>query len=375
VAYRAARERSRVIDKRIPSLDGLRAVSILLVVFGHGRGSFPFSVPKPIDVVITYANLGVSIFFVISGFLITSLLLKEQSQRGSISIRDFYIRRAFRIWPALYFFLAVIACVAIAGVVAVRPMELAAAGLYFWNYYPGGSTYFLGHTWSLAIEEQFYLAWPLLLSKCRRVRWIAIGGIVASPVIRLATYFLVPTVRAHIPIMFHTRWDMLMYGALAALLHKEPWFENLLRKCFGLRLHIAGAAFIFLISPQLAEVWKGAYLLPVGWTLEGAAITLMLLWAIQKRDALIWRLLNSRPLVHIGVISYSLYLWNVVFLASENKTALGKFPINIVLSFLAAELSYRFVEKPILNLRKRLAERPSRTSLAAEVPGTFTASA
>jgi len=139
--------------KRIPSLDGLRALSILLVVIGHWAGTYGF------PVALSYAFLGVRIFFVISGYLITTLLLQERSQTTTISLSEFYVRRAYRILPAATVFLATM--------LITRRQELtwyhaAMAVLYLADFDPTRPMFF-GHLWSLSVEEQFYLLWPYIL--------------------------------------------------------------------------------------------------------------------------------------------------------------------------------------------------------------------
>lgn len=145
--------KTREISKRIPSLDGLRAIAIALVVVGHWAGTHNFPVG------LGSAFLGVRIFFVISGYLITTLLLREQSQTATISLSEFYVRRAYRILPAATVFLAIM--------LITRRHELtwyhaAMAALYLADFDPTRPMFF-GHLWSLSVEEQFYLLWPGIL--------------------------------------------------------------------------------------------------------------------------------------------------------------------------------------------------------------------
>lgn len=300
-------------------------------------------------------------FFVISGFLITSLLLKERAQSGTINIKSFYIRRAFRIWPAFYALFAVVATLGLTHTISLHAGEAIAAGLYLWDYYPAGATWYLSHTWSLAIEEQFYFLWPLTLKLARNIGGvrIAIGVIALSPCIRVINYLVFPGLRGHIPVMLHTRADALMFGAALAILYCHADCQVFLQACFRLRLHIFASLFLFLISPVLACYLAGKYLLPVGWTLDGVAVVLMLAWTIQNPKSWIGKLLNSRLAVHIGLISYSLYLWQQMFLGHPHS-AIFRFPINFVLAFVAAEVSYKFIERPFLRIRARFSECSAR---------------
>jgi peptidoglycan/LPS O-acetylase OafA/YrhL len=117
------------------------------------------------------------------------------------------------------------------------------------------------------------------------------------------------------------------------------------------------AILIFLIDPFLSQRWRGIYLLPVGTTLEGVCIALLLLWAVRA-EGVAGRILNAKPLVHLGVISYSLYLWQQLF-ANAEASPLGQFPINLIGCFLAAEVSYRLIERPFLRLRQRVFPSPA----------------
>jgi len=142
--------------KRIPSLDGLRAISIALVIVGHWVSRHYGSA-----VALSYANLGVRIFFVISGYLITTLLIKEHSKTSTISLGDFYVRRAYRILPAAMAFMLPVFVVYGS---QLRWYHMAAALVYVANFDPL-RPWFLGHLWSLSVEEQFYFLWPSILKK------------------------------------------------------------------------------------------------------------------------------------------------------------------------------------------------------------------
>ena len=351
----------RVDRGRIPSLDGLRAISILFVIIGHSAETMPRidgaagSLFHGLILMLGNGGLGVTVFFVLSGFLITTLLLKEIKKTGELSIRAFYIRRAFRIWPAFYLMVAVVVILGIIKAIPLTVGEVVSASLFFWNYYPHGATWFLGHSWSLSVEEQFYVIWPLLLKFLgpRRGTWFAAAVIVIEPAIRVANYWLVPSMRGHIGIMGHTRADSLMIGALVALLYGKPRFENFVERLFTWRLPLAGAAFLLFLNPILEEKAHGAYMLPVGILLQNCIIALIMLWAIQNSDKAFGRVLNSRLAIHVGLISYSLYLWQQIFLTTQNKSFTGVFPMNLLCTLAVAECSYWFVEKSFLAMRKR----------------------
>ena len=168
------------MTKRIPSLDGFRALSITLVIIAHTITQYQIPGMWRFDL----GKIGVQTFFVISGFLITSLLIDEQYRSGTINLPAFYLRRVFRIVPANYTFLFVMALLVPTGWLQASYRDFVPAGLYFGDYdFPGRT---LGHTWSLAVEEQFYLLWPsvLLLIGNRRSLYGCIAIVLVAPVIR-----------------------------------------------------------------------------------------------------------------------------------------------------------------------------------------------
>lgn len=343
---------------RIPSLDGLRAVSIALVLAAHAGNTSHTSFPCRAWIMPVLGNggLGVSIFFGISGFLITTLLLGEFRETRTISLKGFYLRRAFRILPAFYTYLATIAILGVAGKLRVTPHEFFSAGLFVWNYGFSNSTWFLGHTWSLSVEEQFYVVWPvaILILKPRRASILAAALIAAAPPIRLITYYCSPASRGHIPIMLHTRVDTLMFGCLAALHFYDARFVRLRRRLYRVHLHVFAAIYLFFVSPFLSLKLRGGYDLPIGFTLQGAAIALILVWAIEHPRNPIARPLNWRAVAFTGVISYSLYLWQQLFLSPEEYPFRQTLPLNLLCAIAAAVGSYFLIERPFLRLRYRL---------------------
>jgi peptidoglycan/LPS O-acetylase OafA/YrhL len=319
--------------KRIPSLDGLRAISISLVVIGHWAELRDHS-----DVAGAFANLGVRIFFIISGYLITTLLLNEQAKSGTIGLRDFYIRRAYRILPAAIVFMLPV-------FVIFRHQlswyHMAAAGLYFANF-DFGHPWFLGHLWSLSVEEQFYFLWPGVLKKWYRHRTAILTGVVAfAPLYRIACHFLQLHGRADET--FPAVADILAIGCLLAV--------------FARRLpNIRGAwAAIMLLPVALVPIYAGRAhfhispaLLFVYWPLMHLSIAGILLHVVQHP----YRILNLRPVVWLGKISYGLYLWQQLFVFGEH--ARPWYGVLFALGLAAA--SHYVVEQPMLRLRDRRSE-------------------
>jgi len=356
---------------RIPSLDGLRAVSICMVVIGHCSGTMGdlgYQTRMVLSVV-GAGRLGVSIFFVISGFLITTLLVREQLATGTISLKNFYIRRAFRIFPAFYAYWLFALVLTVIGYIPLSHAELVSAAVYVWNYVPRQvDTWFLGHTWSLSLEEQFYLVWPLVLRSfgIRLGTWIALTAVVVAPIIRVSCYFLFPATRPLIGMMLPTRADSLMIGALLALICISGDHLRTLKQLVGSWLIPVASLCFLIVDTMLTAHFNGAYTLPFGYSLQNFMIVLLIAHCVFYDRTVLGRTLNHALIAHIGLISYSLYLWQQLFLTTNNKTFTGAFPWNILCAFLAAELSYYLLEKPFLRWRKRFSKASESRSTAKE---------
>jgi peptidoglycan/LPS O-acetylase OafA/YrhL len=344
-------------SRNIPSLDGLRAISVLMVIAAHINGALAHLFPSiPFWIYLVWGSLGVQTFFVLSGFLITHLLLKELETSGTIRLRRFYFRRSLRIFPAFYVYLAVCAIVTLAGWAPGSLRAFIVAGTYTQNYLGGGSE-LLEHTWSLSLEEQFYLLWPaaLLLLGTRKGAKLAVWVILLSPVSRVVTYFLAPHHRALINAMLHTGLDSIMFGCLLAILWRNPRFNQMVRPFTSGWVATLAAAFTLVLAPvYLGARFRGSYIDVFGFSLNAICLSLILLYVVRKPESLTGRILNTRVLRHIGVISYSLYLWQQIFTGSDG---LRFFPWNVPAIFAAAELSFWLVERPALRLRERLESR------------------
>jgi len=302
-------------------------------------------------------NRGVSVFFVISGFLITSLLLREQAKTGAISLRNFYLRRFFRIVPPFYTYLLCVLLLGVAGWLRLHPASFLSA-TFFVKDYLGGGDWWTGHSWSLSIEEQFYLLWPaaLVLLRPERARKMALGIVVAAPVIRLMSHALLHQIGPAEEYMFHVRMDGLMLGCLLALYEGAPLLDKIIAKSGFLA--ITGVAFLALGAPYLTAHFGGWYTFPFGYSIEYGVIAVVLLYVVRKPYTAIAAVLNNRLVVHIGVISYSLYLWQELFLTRLNQTWTGWVPLSFLCCAGAAELSWRLVEKPALRIRTHFERHP-----------------
>jgi peptidoglycan/LPS O-acetylase OafA/YrhL len=363
--------------KYMPYLDGLRAGAILLVMLWHAEGVMG-------RVGARFAGwAGVDIFFVISGFLITSLLLREQDTYGAFSFKQFYVRRALRIIPAYVAFL--LAILLVRGWASLRAVGICAIYLTDYDLALGWDItrpFGLGHTWSLAVEEQFYLAWPLLLYVSgRKARRVAVGLIAAVAVWKVVLLFSgVKLDRLYNG--FDTRLDALMIGCLAASLWAVPKIQE------RIRLGIAGSwmpllalAAVFCLVQALGFPDGSRYYL---WVLQlpflSMLVALLIVALMAHPTSFLARLLSTPLLVWVGRLSYSLYLWHMLGYQTARdlgRLLSGHLPggglwagdgvtdgLGIVLSFGLACLSYYFVERPFLRLKNlwqrtaQVVERP-----------------
>jgi peptidoglycan/LPS O-acetylase OafA/YrhL len=357
----AVEQPGRSTSGRIVGLDGLRAVSILFVLIGHGRATAPGGSAE-LAVLGPYlgnGHLGVTTFFVISGYLITHLLRREWEQVGAIRLRVFYARRVLRIFPALYTYLLVLTLLRTLEWVNTTRDDVVVAAVFLTNYkillpvVTNDDYWFVGHFWTLSLEEQFYLFWPttIFLFGFARAPRIALLIVFAAPLVRIATYFAWPSVRGQLGMMLHTAADPIMIGCLAALWQGRTWFERLLCKGAFWIWPLAAACFLVVGSPSLSLHFRGSYLMTVGLTLDSVAVAFILLWIVEHPNSFAGRLLSTPVFRHVGVLSYSLYLWQQLFLTTRNQTWTGLFPINFLACFAAAEASYWIIERPFLQLR------------------------
>jgi peptidoglycan/LPS O-acetylase OafA/YrhL len=352
---------------RIPSLDGFRAISIGLVLFGHLLGTSGFFLPLEVNRHLAVGELGVRVFFVISGFLITNLLLSEAAATGRIHVGRFYLRRTFRIFPPYYAFILALAVAALARWIELAPGDLLHTLTYTSNYHVARS-WNVGHTWSLSVEEQFYLLWPALLVLLggRRAIWVAALFVLAAPLVRLGLWELTVSAREGVGHRFETIADSIAVGCVLAgartWLHRQPLYHRVLVSRWLLL-----APVIVVLSGALGQHPRIDFF--AGFTVRNVLIALCIdRWVTYPADR-VGRVLNSRPLVFVGLISYSLYLWQQVFLNRDVTSLPTSFPSNLVLAIAAALVSYYLVERPSLRLRHRVERAlfPARTGRAAAV--------
>ena len=350
-----------------PELDGIRAFAVLAVIAFH-------SALKPA----TGGWLGVDIFFVLSGYLITTVLLREHDRSGSVSLRDFWVRRLLRLYPALLVMLVLGAffysTLGDGGTFFGYLKTAAGSGLYVENFLwgLGGSELgHLGHTWSLAVEMQFYLVWPLVVAwllhrRSRATVWV-VGGILVS----YALFVLQSAPEAdRFPMAYYLPWTRafeLLLGALVALVlvsrpERDPeaavrrWTGWVVGGAFGVLL-LAGWTFS-IYTDQRSIIWESP---------AAALLTVALIVHLNNvRTTGVGALLSWAPLVWIGKVSYGAYLFHYpVIMVLMDRTDLGSrllFVVATVITLAISALSWQYVERPALRLKSRFTGRASVTA-------------
>ena len=287
------------------------------------------------DVAGAFANLGVRVFFIISGYLITTLLLKEYGKKATIDLGAFYVRRAYRILPAAMAFMLPIFLVYWH---ELRWYHMAAAVFYLANF-DYAHPWFLGHLWSLSVEEQFYLLWPFALRKWHAYRvWILLGVVAVAPIYRVLCHLL--GLHGRGDETFPAVADILAIGCLLAI------FSHRLPKIRG------SVALAMVVPVVFVPIYWGlirfhttALLLVILWPLLHASIAGLVLHVVRTP----YRILNVGPVQWLGRISYSLYLWQQVF-------SFGTHPrpwFYLLVAVGMASASYYVIEQPMLRLRDR----------------------
>jgi peptidoglycan/LPS O-acetylase OafA/YrhL len=354
---------------RIRSLDGLRAVAISLVILAHLPHSLGTDELAWTRYLATLGSLGVRVFFVISGFLISTLLFAEFEKTNGISLKKFYFRRTLRIFPAFYTYVFAIVIAASLGLVVLKRYDVLAALTYTTNYHRDRSWY-LGHAWSLSVEEQFYLLWPFTIKwlGARRALFAAAAIVLIAPLVRVGTSLFFPSARAGIDETFLTVADAMACGCLLA---------GFRRTLLSQPRYVA-----FLASPWvwvLPPVVLAAHFVPyslVSWfageTVENVGIALMIHALIDVREGFTVRVLNLAPITFVGTLSYSIYLWQQPFMRFRPELTITHFPLNLLALAAAAVGSYYLVERPMLALRQRLERRakgvPEPRAVVAPLP-------
>lgn len=357
-----------VVPKRppalhIPSLDGLRAISFFIVFAAHA--GMANVIP---------GGFGVTVFFFLSGFLITTLMRIEHQATGTVSVRQFYMRRALRILPPFYLILALACGLTLIGVLpgVLQPRVALAQALHVSNYWfilfgsdgaPAGTVPY----WSLAVEEHFYLVFPLMYLVLNRyfshraqarTFWMLCAAVCLWRCV-LVLVFAVPEDRTYLAT--DTRFDSVLFGCALAM-GLNPMLDRPIGRDWMWKWVLVPAALALL-------VFTFAYRAPwfretIRYSLQGIALTPVFVGAIRFPEWLPFRVLNTKAVAFVGVLSFTLYLSHQIVLMGlhfwlPSLTPLPGSCVAFAIAFAVSLSIHRFVEKPCAEIRKRLARHAS----------------
>jgi peptidoglycan/LPS O-acetylase OafA/YrhL len=362
-------------ENYIPTLDGWRAIAILLVMAAHGSDSFIRCFLSGDINLQTWSHreavglFGVKIFFALSGLLITTKLLDEESRKGNISLYSFYVRRAFRILPASLLFLLVIGLLSCANIIPVSINRWRDTLFFFANYSSSQSSWYLGHFWSLAVEEHFYFIWPLTFFLLKNNRHRVVVVILAAffvAIWRMTDFKF--GISGSTPAVFWGRTDIqadgILWGVAAALISRSKY-----RKISSLQGCLTKPFVLYALGAILAAIAASEWLMPLNWklnffllTAKAVLIPILLLTTVTQSKSWVGHLLENSVLRWIGRLSYSIYIWQQLFLVwrpslSQGMSPWQNFPLNLVGVVLISCASYYFIEQPFVKMGHRISSK------------------
>ena len=347
----------------INGFDGIRAIAVTMVVLNH-IGSFEFLPQESVFYTQRLWHLfsgetGVMIFFTLSGFLITHLLITEYRTKGSINYKNFIIRRALRLVPALAVMMLVYLILIACGLLQTNAIALVLSFIYLYNYIPQKfNVTELTHTWSLAVEEQFYLIWPLFLNyfklkKLPGIIFIIIFLGVLFTFILPSLIFEISGKSFYLSESFRPmRWIIpaaipIMVGAFFAILYHD-YKEKLIETCTDFKFEFLWI--LFFVSP----IFLPEFLLKIDFLFQAFGVGMLLTFIFIKQASNLTRALQLQPLVYIGQISYGLYIYQGLFLRTGPGSVqwFQQFPQQLIFTIILTVISYHTIENYFKKLRK-----------------------
>ena len=312
---------------------------------------------------------GVQLFFALSGLLICGRLLQEEAESGSISLRGFYIRRFFRLQPAAYAYLAILAILTLTGLIPAFWRGIAGAVLMIRDIWPlnsGDGDWFTGHFWSLSVEEHFYLVLPLFLVLVRRYRLAILSVATILAQAWTVTVFSHRSLQhyGNVYVRTDTRLGPILFGAAVAVLLTRPGARSAIQR---------------FVQPWVALLYAAAVL----WRLqvhhsrydEALLFTIylpLLVSTMLHPESIVSRCLELPPMRFLGRLSYSLYLWQQIFFMPFHPPAPGSFRSHWVLCWIAAfacaTASYFLIETPMIRIGHRIAMKYTHAPSEAQRP-------
>jgi peptidoglycan/LPS O-acetylase OafA/YrhL len=353
------------VTKRILGFDGIRGLSAIMVVFAHlsvWKFLADHGLLKPAIAPMLNGAAGVQAFFILSGFLITTLLITEIETTGTISLKHFFIRRSLRIFPLYILFLAIVTLIYCIDPKVTTKASLLYAYGYMYNFVPKSLyTSFLGHTWSLAVEEHFYLLWPFIFALFFKKH--------RTPLLIVITLYLLSTPVLHAYLMsiglsknyFIARWTFIAsyniaIGCLLAMLMLSGSAQATIQRYLSGRasLIVSGLLYVFpatvhSLSVSFDDIFSG-YIRCIG-------ITCAIGWLYNNQNSLAARCLEYPPLKYLGTVSYGIYMYQGLFLATGPGRHAGHLwpPTSqltgLFLLIIVTPLSYHLFEKRFIRLK------------------------
>lgn len=334
-----------------PSLNGLRAMSIIMVVFFHMRPADNWAYKH-----FFAGDLGVDIFFVISGFLITTLCLKEKVKTSDINLKSFYTRRVLRILPVAYLYLAFIIALNAIQNLNIPHIYIMAAGLFIANFsvFNKYQHRYVAQYWSLAVEEQFYLIFPFLLKKSFKVYLSLILFIVFVLPLVLYVQEKIPAFNTgvlYFIIHFFAKFQGIAVGSLLAVLAFKGYINPVNHTVTRTLINIAAFALMICLEFDPFFSFKAIALN----LLISILIALIIFVNVTPGKDIFFRILNNAAMNKIGVLSYSIYIWHMLFIVPNPHLprVLYLFPYNVGLILIMAFISYYGYERYFLKLKER----------------------
>jgi peptidoglycan/LPS O-acetylase OafA/YrhL len=341
---------------RLYYLDGLRALAIIAVVISHLGPQI--SSPILQNLPIANGHLGVTLFFVLSGFLITLLMLREFNTSGNLSLSNFYKRRILRIFPAYLFYICIIFILQLLGLLHIAEKYWISTVFYTMCYMNNlNYAWEIGHTWSLSVEEHYYIIWPVIFSyfKPKRAVKFVFAYIILIPFLR---YTIWQFARKVIDIDYAslTQMGSIAVGCLIAFIANRDIFPKISERIQKYPfIGISTGILLLLLSLKMSISGKYAILLgdPVNALSFGLVILSIL--HINNSKSILFRIMNSKLATWVGSVSYSIYLWQQPFSGRGCfSTVFPHWIVNIITIFICSSISYYGIEKPFLRLKDKL---------------------
>jgi len=344
---------------RIKGLDGLRGIAVIFVIISHSVLWPYLGIDSAKVMSIMNGHIGVSIFFVLSGYLITILLIKERDMTGTVDIVAFMKRRALRIFPLYYLAIFFLMCMDLTGKASIPNCSYPYALTYTINFISRECEHStLSHFWSLSVEEHFYIFWPAIFLLGKRF------SIIILAVLIFACFYIGSDIYGDIAGRHTNRWTFpailpILAGCLTAMIHRHKSIVSIFNdksKANTLLLAIL-AGFVSPAFTASDAIWI-------------VSMCALLVYVYNQQDSIVVKLLEFKPLAMIGVISYGLYVWQGVFTGNGPYRSGGTFPpplyTGLWITFIVAPISYVFFERPLLKIKDRFSWRTKQSSPQVE---------